>query len=221
MSRGGFVSSGIMLTSGATPNPEITGTPVAIIWAGGANPAAQNVTIPADANFVAMFWSYWENTTGDGLASVTLGGVSPSGTVEIGTTTAGGVATGVAWWINPSTGTQSLDPAWDVGPAEGSTTIVVFVKNAASVRDSDAAHDTSTNPVSVTLTTVSGDLVIKYDQKFGGTAPSLSASWTSGGTTTNNSESARLSYITASGASTVCNSEDEDFSSISAISIAA
>ncbi len=202
----------------------LTGTPVAVVWAAGANPAGQSVTIPADATAVYMFWSFDGLDANDhGLASATLGGVSPSQTYEIPTAAGYYPATGVAVWYNPTTGSQTLDPAWDAAPVEGPTTIVAFVKDGDTTawRDADAAHAISSTAVTVTLTTVSGDLVLKYDQRFelSESPPALSAGWTSAQTTGNTDEGARLSYISATGTTQVCNSEDEDYSSVCAISI--
>lgn len=196
----------------------LTGTPTAVVWAAGANPAGQSVTIPSDATAVYMFWTGF--FTG-GLASATLNSASPDQTFEFpGDALVTG--TGVAVWYNPSTGSQTLDPAWDGAPSEGPVSIVVYVKDGDTTawRDADGNSTTTGDSNSVTLTTVAGDLVIKFDQRFG-TAPSLTASWTSGQTTTNGGEGARLSYISAAGTTQACASEDEYYSSICAISIPA
>lgn len=202
----------------------LTGTPTAVTWAAGANPAAQNITIPSDATAVYMFWTFYTSADGNGLASVTLNGASPAQTFETPTAAVDSVGTGVAAWYNPATGTQSLDPAWDAAPEEGATCVVVYVKGGDTTawRDADAANEDGTTACTVTLTSVSGDLVIKYDQHFdASTPPSLSASWTNGQTAVNNNEASRLSYISASGTTTVCNSENDNYSSICAISIPA
>lgn len=201
----------------------LTGTPTAVAWASGADPAGQSITIPSDATAVYMFWSYWNATNGRGLLSATLNGNNPNQTFETPTANGEEAATGVAAWYNPATGSQTLDVAWDASPTEGSTTIVAYVKggDTSAWRDADAANNGGTTATSVTLTTVSDDLVIKHDQKFGGTLPGTSAGWTSAQTQTNNSESARLSHISATGATQVCDSENEDFSSLVAISIPA
>lgn len=202
----------------------LTGTPVAINWAAGANPAGQSVTIPSDATAVYMFWAYdGIDANGHGLASATLNSASPSQTFELPTTAGFYPATGVAAWYNPATGSQTLDPAWDIAPVEGPTCIVAFVKGGdlTSWRDADADQDLDATAVSVTLTTVAGDLVIKFDQRFDGSEnpPTLSAGWTNGATGGNVDEGCRLSYITASGTTQVCASENESYSSIMAISI--
>jgi hypothetical protein len=200
----------------------LTGTPVAVTWAAGANPAGQSITIPADATAVYMFWSFYTSADGNGLASVTLNGASPNQTFEIPTAATDQTGTGVAAWYNPATGSRTLDPAWDAAPEEGSTCIVVFTKDGDTTawRDADADNQDGAAACSVTLTTVSGDLVLKFDQSFSA-VPSLSSGWTAGQTHSNNSEGARLSYISATGTTQVCASEDENYSSVCAISIPA
>jgi hypothetical protein len=203
----------------------LTGTPVAVAWGTSANPAAQNITIPADCTAVFMFWAFdGINADGETLSTATLASASASQSFSITTLTGYYCATGVSAWYNPPTGTQSLDVAWTTAPTEGPVCVVVFVKDGdtTSWRDADADHDINANAVSVTLTTVSGDLVLKFDQRYdaGGNVPALSAAWANGQTQTGQaSENARLSYISATGTTQVCNSEDEDYSSLVAISI--
>lgn len=200
----------------------LTGTPVAVTWAAGANPAGQSITIPADATAAYMFWSFYTSADGNGLSNVTLAGNAPAQTFETPTAATDQTGTGVAAWYNPPTGSQTLDPAWDAAPEEGATCIVVFTKDGdtSAWRDADADNQDSTTACSVTLTTVSGDLVLKFDQRFG-TVPSLTSGWTNGQTTTNNGEGARLSYISAAGTTQVCASEDDNYSSVCAVSIPA
>lgn len=201
----------------------LTGTPTAITWAAGADPAGQSITIPSDATAVYMFWSYYHGTAGNGLSTVTLNSVSPNETFEFPTATGSINATGVAAWYNPATGSQTLDPAWDASPVEGPTTIVAYVKggNTTAWRDADANATASTTANSVTLTTNSTDLVLKMDQKFG-SSPSTSSGWTSQQTMNNNSEYANLETCDSPGASTTaCDSEGENYSSIVAVSIPA
>lgn len=202
----------------------LTGTPVAVTWAAGIDPAGQSITIPADATAVYMFWTFFHGTAGSGLASATLNGNAPDQTFEIANGGTDLTATGVAVWYNPATGSQTLDPAWDIAPTEGPTTIVAFVKDGDTTawRDADAAQGTGGGAVAVTLTTVAGDLVLALDQKYGATAPTaMGGSWTSAQTATNNSESCRLSYITAAGTTEVCTSQAVDYSTMVAISIPA
>jgi len=200
----------------------LTGTPVAIVWGSGANPAGQSMTIPADCTAVYFFGEYYSDGAGT-FASATLAGNAPSQTFEV-PQNANGSCGWVAAWYNPPTGSQTLTVAFDDAPTEGPTSIVVFVKGGetSSWRDADGATNTSvagTTTLSVTLTTVSGDLVLKFDSKFGGTVPPLSSGWTNAQTQTQGGHSARLSYISATGTSQVANAESEDYSVLVAISI--
>lgn len=199
---------------------EVTGTPVAITWAGGDNPAGQSVTVPADATACYLLWTYFDGGTGNGLQSATLAGNAPDEVFEV----PGGAATsaaGVAVWYDPPTGSQTLDVDWDATPSEGPTSSFVCTKggNTTAARDIDGAAGTSTGAVSVTLTTQAGDLVLKHDMKFDTPAPSNTGGWTSLLTGSNNTEFFRLASIVAAGATQVCPSEDEDFSTIVAIAI--
>ena len=206
----------------------LTGTPTAVVWAAGTDPAAQSVTIPADATAVYMFWSYWNNSSGYGLhpTSTLLNGNAPDQTFETAGTTLL-AATGVAVWYNPSTGSQSLDPTFDASPTEGATTIVAYVKGGDTTAwgDADGDHNSDATAVSVTLTTNSDDLVLKYDQRWDNSAPQdppgTSANWTSRQTQSAiNDENVRLSSADSPGASTtVCDSENENYSSICAVAI--
>lgn len=204
---------------------ELTGTAVAITWASGADPAGQSITVPTDATAVYMFWSYWRNNDGDGLASATLGGNAPDETHEETTDSSGLTAAGVCAWYGPPTGSQTLDLAWDGAPDEGPTTIVVFVKGGSTSawRDADSGHTTGSDAISVTLDSNTTDLVLKYDQRYDsldGTPPSTSSGWTSIETQDNGDEASRLSYADSPGASsTACAAEDENYSSLVAISI--
>lgn len=202
----------------------LTGTPTAIVWASGATPAAQNVTIPADATAVYLFGDYYSDGAGT-LATATLAGAGSDQLFEVAQN-ANGSTTWVAAFYNPPTGSQALQVTFDDSPTEGPISIVAYVTGGDTTawRDADGAVNTSvagTTTLSVTLTTVAGDLVIKLDGKFGGTPPTTSAGWTSAQTQTNNSHSSRLSTISATGTTQVAASEDEDYSALVAISIPA
>lgn len=202
----------------------LTGTPVAINWAAGASPAAQNIVIPSDATGVYAKWAFdGVDANGHGLASGTLNGNAPTRTFQIPTAAGFYPATGVVFWYLPATGTRSLQLAWTIAPVEGPTCIVFFTKDGPSDgwRDADADQDLDATAVSVTLTTIAGDLVVKFDQRFDASEnpPTLSAGWTNAATGGNVDEGCRLSYITAAGTTQVCASENESYSSIMAISI--
>lgn len=209
----------------AAPTP--TGTPVAINWAAGADPAAQNVTVPADAT-LALFAFALDglDADGEGLLDVTLGGVAPTGAFLLGTLAGYFPATGLCWWVSPPTGTQALNPAWTAAPVEGPTSAFWCMKDAGAPRDVDGARAIGATAVSVTLTTVAGaepDSVWKFDQRFdtAENPPFLSAGWTNAATGGNVDEGCRLSYIVATGTSQVCNSENEEYSSLVAVAIPA
>lgn len=201
----------------------LTGTPTAIVWAAGSDPVGQSITIPSDCTAVYMFWSYYTGTAGRGLASSTLNSLSPDEVYEQAEVDPDDNATGVAIWYNPSTGSQTLDVAWDGAPSEGPGTIVAYVKggNTSASRDIDAAAGDAADAVSVTLTTVSGDLVLKYDRKFNA-IPDLTSGWTSAQTENPSGQGNRLSYISATGSTQVCAAEPiNDYSSIVAVTIQA
>lgn len=201
---------------------ELTGTPVAIAFGLTQNPAGQDITVPADCTAVYAFFSGFPNSASGSVASCTLEGVSPSEIHELSGDGSNGW-TAVYAWYNPATGAgQTLDPAWDDTQIEGVVCIVAFVKggNTTAWRDADADYADGSGPTTVTLTTVAGDLVLKFDVLFSTTAPSLSAGWTNAQTQANqNDRSGRLSYIAAAGATQACDSEDEDFSTVVAVSI--
>lgn len=205
----------------------LTGTPVAVAWGTSQNPAGQSITIPSDATAVYMFWAFdGVDANGHGLASATLNSANPAQTFEVATGSGFLPGTGVAAWYNTATGSQTLDVAWDIAPVEGPVCIVVFVKDGDTTawRDADGARAIETTAVSVTLTTVSGDLVLKFDQRYDSLSnlPDLTSGWTNGQTQTGQaSENARLSYISATTTTQVCASENESYSSIVAISIPA
>lgn len=202
----------------------LTGTPVAITWASGANPAGQSITIPSDATAVVMCAAFWASTQPSGLSSATLNGNAPSrnGQLETGQLTGDAPATMYAIWDAPATGSRTLDPAWTVSPDEGPTCIVFFVKDCdvAANWNIQLDHDEAGSAVSVSLTTESGELCIAFDAKEG-SAPSNSSGWTSAQTHSNNSYASRLKYISASGASEVVNSENEAYSGLIGFAIPA
>lgn len=201
----------------------LTGTPADIIWAAGATPASQNITIPSDATAVYMFWSYYFGTDGQGLASTTLNGLAPNQTVEDSTGGGGDrPSSGSCVWYLPSTGSQSLNVVWDSAPAAGSVCTVYFVKagNTTVFRDMRADTQTTSTAASVTLTTNIDDLVIKHNANSYGSTPALTSGFTAGTTQTNNSQQARSSYILATGATTVCAAETPSYSGIAAVAIA-
>ena len=202
----------------------LTGTPVAVTWASGANPAGQSITIPSDATAVVMCAAFWDSTQPSGLSSATLNGNAPSrnGQLETGQLSVDAPATMYAIWDAPATGSRTLDVAWTVSPDEGPVALVFFVKDCdvASNWGIQLDHDAAGTAVSVSLTTESGELCVAFDAREG-TAPGNSSGWTSLQTQANNSYGARLKYISASGSSQVVNSENEAYSGLIGFAIPA
>lgn len=189
----------------------------------GADPAAQNISVPADCTAVYVFWTFWANGT-FALSSITLDGQAPNQSVSGSSSASGLTARGCAAFYQPATGTRALDLAFGAAPAEGPLCVVVFVKDgdATAWRDADVTSGLEATALSLTLDTQPGDLVLKFDEKYGATAPSLTSGWSNVATQTAvNLESGRLSSITAAGTSQVATAEDEIYSSLTAISIPA
>ena len=189
------------------------------------DPATQDITIPAETTAVYMFWSYWRNSeTGYGISTVTLEAVSPDENYDEKASNTTMNATGVAAWYSPGTGAaQTVDISWDDPPGEGPACLFVYVKggNLSAARDIDTHQAATTGAVTVTVDSTATDLVLKFDQSYS-TLPSLSSGWTNIATGSNNSHAFRLSSSESPGAATtVCNSEDENYSSIVGISIPA
>jgi hypothetical protein len=182
------------------------------------------ITIPATCTAVYFFWSYFNSTSGQGLASATVNSASPDQTGEVATAGGNLSAAGVAAWYSPSTGSQAYSFSFDAARTEGPTRVFVYVKDGDTTawRDQDAAANSSTNAVSVTLTTQSGDLVLMADQHFSDTAPGTPPSFTSAGVQeAQNGESVKVSYITASGSTQACDAQNENYTTVVAISIPA
>ena len=202
----------------------LIGTPTAIIWASGADPAGQNITIPADCTAVYMFWMGWFSSANSSLATATLNGNNPSESIEQVNGQTGFTQSGLAVWYNPATGSQTLDISWDNARTEGPICIVAYVKDGDTTgwRDAGVNSTAGSTANSVTINSSMTDLVLKFDGQFLGSVPSTSSGWTSQQTTTNNSEGGKLSSANSPGASTtVCNSENENYSTITAVSIIA
>lgn len=183
------------------------------------DPNSATLTIPADATAVYLMWGYFHGSSaGEGLGAATLNGLSPNQTFEILTNGSSLCAAGVAAWYNPATGSRSLTAGmnWTTGP----NAIAYYVKNGSTTwRDADAQSLFSAEPT-VTLTTVSGDLVLKFATDT--TTIEVSAGWDDNGEQTNGTRVGRASSITATGATQVCDEEqDAPFTaSVAAVSIA-
>jgi len=185
-------------------------------------PPVYSLTIPSDCTAAYVCSSYYINTSSYELVSLTLNSLSADEQeVLLGTTQSSG--NGIYAFYNPATGSQDLDIQFIGTPDEGpASCIVIYVKDGdvAAWRDSDSAHTAGTTPNSVTLTTVSDDLVVKFDTRYHvSTPPGLSGSWTNIATESVGNTCCRASYIVATGSTEVCDSENESESSIVAIAI--
>lgn len=199
----------------------VTGTPVAIALSLTATPGAQNITVPADAEGVVVFWAYWLNATGYGLTSMssTFSGTFTS--VELAGTSIES-ATGISYAAVTSTGAKTITPVWNNTPSEGPTFIVAFVKgiNTADwVRDTGLDSRSGETAVSATVDSATTDLVLSLDQKYDA-IPGLETGWTSLQTQSNGSEGARLRSADSPGASTTTATiQNPYYSTIAVISI--
>lgn len=195
-----------------------------VTWDTIAEPAAQNITVPATATAVYVFWAYNVSNT-EGVASATLGGVAYD---ELFNHPGGGSTqmAGCIAWYNPATGVKSLDInwTWGVGNA-GRTCIVAYVKDGdytTGWRNAVGDSDTGSTALSVSLSTNTTDLVLKYDTRYetGETPPGTTTGYTSIATHGNNDDGSRLSSCDSPGASsTTITSEDEFYSVVVAVSI--
>lgn len=199
--------------------PTVTGTAEAVTLT--ANSAT--LTIPADATAVYVGWSYYNATGAKGLATATLNSVAASQTSTLQTAATDLVAAGVLAWYAPATGARTLTMTFDAATTEGPNIIAVYVKGGelSAYRDVKSAHGNSSAALSVSLTTVSGDLVIKWDQRndAAATPPATSAGWTSVASQNLNSEHMNAETIPATGSSLTVVSEDENYSTLFTISI--
>ena len=197
----------------------------AVLLEAAENPAGVTVTVPSGTTSAYMFWQWNNENVNSTIAGVTLGGSSYDHLFAIDPA-ALTWSTGVAAWGTPAIGGQTLDILWDASGGamtEGPVVVMVYLSGAVTGwRDADAEGNLGEfTAISVTVTSVAGDFVVKFDAKDL-IVPGLSAGWASIVTTTHgdsNVDGARLSSITASGATTVCNCENEAWSSIVAISI--
>lgn len=191
---------------------------------GTATPAAQTITIPADATAVYLFWFYYANSDGAGLASATLNGASPGQTFELPMQLAGNESpTGVAAWYAPATGARSLAVTWDAVPIHGPNCVAVYVKDGdiTAWRDADADAASGTANAQTILTTAVDDLLLRLDTRYdtSETPPALQSGWTSGATGGQVDYGSRFSYRTAAGTSETLDCPDDQWPSVVGISI--
>lgn len=192
-----------------------------LLWPIDQNPAPQNVTIPVGTVTTLIFISGFLDGVGvTNVPTMTLGGRAPDQSI-VDDGAGGALATGAAFaWHNPPTGVQALTLAWSDGDeAEGPPCVMLCLKgNQTPWEDADAMNAEAADPVSVTLTTTPGDMVFKFDSRSNATPPGTSAGWTNLASTSDRAGmTGNLSYIIASGASTVCAGENEDQSVVVAV----
>jgi hypothetical protein len=199
----------------------LTGTPTAINWGTSATPAAQDITIPSDATAVYVFASGYRES-GANIPTFTLADAAPAQHFDMSGDPGSLKSGSVAVWYLPSTGTQALAITWPTAQDFNPACIVAYVKGGDTTawRDADADNGEDVAAVSVTLTTAAGDLVIKYDC-VAGDPPALTSGWTSAQTQDVGGDGARLSTISAAGATQVCDCEGEFYSIVLAVAIPA
>lgn len=191
----------------------------------GANPAAQSISVPSDAQLAVFWWSGWDPTNVARSGNITLGGVNLTIQFELagnGTVNMIGVAT----LVNPPTGTQNLDWAFTADCDEGPIVAIEFYKGvdtATPVRDADGTAETAATATN-TLTTQATDYVRLFTDSFG-TGVANAAPGGSGqtqlATTDFNSESAAVGVEDTTGASSTTVTASGDFVSLASIAIIA
>lgn len=188
------------------------------------------ITVDGNANAVYVFIGGWGSYIAvDRITNATLGGVSPDETYDYPTDDGGEATLWVGVWYNPSSGSQSFSATKGGASDDGPTCIVAQlsgVDTTTGVRDSDSGSfpDVGASTAnSFTLTTVSGDWVLKFDYGWypgGSGTPGTTSGWTSiqfhdaGG-----GARARLSRIEATGTSVTVENEDPSYAGLLGIAI--
>ena len=143
---------------------------------GSAGPGSTSVTVPADATACVAFWAQFDGTgANEGIGAITLGGNAFTVRSEINAGPIPGsdkTGTGVATLTNlPGTGTQTFAWGWAGADArsEGGGIFLVWVKNvnlADLVRDAGTDSQEAGTTVSVTINSITTDLVLSLGQGF-------------------------------------------------------
>ena len=188
---------------------------------------SDTVTIDADADAAIFVWGGFNGSASNNAPTATLNSASPDESFSYdksSSTDANDCY--IAVWYNPPSGSQTLaytlSGALTYGPS--ASLIQLSGVDTNGWRDADADSNASAgggDAVSVTLTTETDDFVLKHDFSDlpGAGNPSLSSGWTdTAGLQSNDTFQARTSYITATGSTQVCDSEDESFAGIVAAS---
>lgn len=204
-----------------------TGTASQVDGSGGNG--STSVTVPADATGAVAFWAHFDSNGSSTMATLTLGGNS----FTVRAQNAEGVpadatGTGVATLTSlPGTGTQTFAWTWSAGGArhEGGGIWVVWIKDmdASDVfRDADTnTQPNLTTQASVTIDSVTTDLVLGMGQEFdGGGSLTINATTTFVNSVVVNSEQYDVGEWTAGAATTNCaTTGNVEFNTMAAISI--
>jgi hypothetical protein len=181
----------------------------------GSNPAAQNLTVPADNKATVVFITGYAGAGFD-ISQPTLAGDPPDAYAEIvGDSLKVGAA--VAVWFAPTPGTNALDPAFNAIPTEGPLCQIAYITADGDLEfvDADCDSKTETDTASATSTSATGDYAIAHAQKFG-SAPTHNGTDVSGGDQSNADEFGQLFTLTAGSGSTTATAAN-NYSSVSLI----
>lgn len=185
------------------------------------NPGAQNITVPADATGVLVFFSWWGNFSDRLLNSLTASFVSGGFTIRqlaASNAGAGKIGVGVAYGRVTATGEQTITPVWDWGTDAGPTTTLVFYKDIPPTGDwVRQTGSGDTNPrvwqdttgsslPSGTIPSTTEDEVLAFDSAGGSNIPGNPSGWTSIITHARNGIASRLRRANSPGASTTSTS---------------
>lgn len=199
-----------------------TGTPSQVNASAGNG--STSVTVPAAANLVVAFWSHWDENAGSSLATLTLNGVGftiASQLAEGATNNESGV--GVARLASPATGSQTLAWTWSAGGArtEGGEIVLVYVQDgniSDPVRAGSTDANTGAGDVTVTVGSVTTDLVLAFAGSTSPTAPAINGTVFINDATLNG-QIYDVSEVTAGASSTVVTMTGENNSAMAAISL--
>lgn len=188
-----------------------------------------SVTVPADATACIAFWSHFNSLGASTLGTKTLGGNAFTTLSENACKSPSADSTGVGVAILenlPGTGTQTFAWAWSDSDArdEGGEIVLVWIKdhNAGdAVRDSDVSSNTGTGvTASITLTTITTDLVLGFGQSFTPTNPATSGTAFVSNQTVN-SEIYDATEVTAGAATTGISVTNGDYVTVAGVALKA
>ena len=187
------------------------------------------VTVPSGCTSVLLLVEVFsENGNFNGVNATTLNGSAPDQRVNFDNKGLQGFGEAdcstAAIWYNPSIGSQSFVLTFTSGGIDaGPVGRLIYLQggNLDSWGDTDFdAWGSQTGALSFSLDTpnASDDLVIALDTRDG-SAPNLTTNWTSIGTQTNNGVGARVKSRYGTGSSLTVTSEQENWSTLTAVVI--